>query len=403
MFQEAFGVTTFTNGLNYYLNKMALKSASSDDLYEGLQTSLKESGSSLNVTSIMRTWEIQGGYPVITVSRNNDTITITQQRFLYDTKSSSKSLWSIPLNYVVASNPNFEKTSPDFWMNPQESMSMKNSSATKKWFNNDWMIFNIQETGYYRVNYDENLWKLLIKELNEGNFSKIDVTNRAQLIDDSLHLARAEKLKYSIAFDILNYLKNESDYMPLMAASRSFNYFDRLISDSKYYNNFLRFIRESFNHAFTKLGVAVGDKDTNFDIHARNVAVEWACKGGLESCISETSKLLLQNVEGANIHPDLQSVVYCNGLRNATEGTFNFILNKLEKSLDQGERTLLISSLGCSQNSTLLSQYLEKSLTNTFRLQERARVITAVARNGNIGLDLTMDFIVKNAKKMNEM
>lgn len=32
---------------------------------------------------------------------------------------------------------------------------------------NDWVLFNINETGYYRVNYDSKNWNMLIDYLND--------------------------------------------------------------------------------------------------------------------------------------------------------------------------------------------------------------------------------------------
>ena len=52
------------------------------------------------------------------------------------------------------------------------------------------VIFNVQETGYYRVNYDKQNWELIIKQLNEDH-TKIHVINRAQIIDDAINLARS--------------------------------------------------------------------------------------------------------------------------------------------------------------------------------------------------------------------
>jgi hypothetical protein len=48
----------------------------------------------------------------------------------------------------------------------------------------DWVIGNIKHSGFYRVNYDLNNWNLLIKQLNNENYTLIDETSRAQLIDD---------------------------------------------------------------------------------------------------------------------------------------------------------------------------------------------------------------------------
>lgn len=46
-------------------------------------------------------------------------------------------------------------------------------------------------TAYYRVNYDERNWNLLDSWLQDPTLhTKIVPTNRAQIIDDSLALAR---------------------------------------------------------------------------------------------------------------------------------------------------------------------------------------------------------------------
>ena len=54
----------------------------------------------------------------------------------------------------------------------------------------------------FRVNYDEKNWKLLAKQLDEDHES-IHVLNRAQIIDDSLNIARAGVLDYKVGNDLL--------------------------------------------------------------------------------------------------------------------------------------------------------------------------------------------------------
>jgi hypothetical protein len=85
-----------------------------------------------------------------------------------------------------------------------------------KFEDDDWIIVNLQQGYYYRVNYDTHLWQLIAKQLME-NHEKIDVRNRGQLIDDSFSMARADKISYDIPLDILKYLKNETDYLPWAA------------------------------------------------------------------------------------------------------------------------------------------------------------------------------------------
>jgi aminopeptidase N len=406
MFDSALKSKTFLKGLNYYLTEMEYQAAEPKDLYERLQKALNEDqkNNGLDVNVIMSSWEHSPGYPVITVSRNKQTLTIKQERFLLKSdKNPEGSKWWIPVNFVVASDPNFAKTEPDFWMKAQSEMVITNFTANKKWNDDDWMIFNTKQTGYYRVNYDENLWNLLIKELNDGDFNKIDVINRAQLIDDSLNLARAEKISYSIPFEILKYLKKDENYAPWNAADRGFSLIDRMISDTEYYKHFLNFVQENVNLTFAQKGVSVKDEDTHFDRHVRSIAINWACKTGIQKCLDDTSGLLDKLLKDKKeIHPDLQSPVYCNGLRESTKEVYDYFLDRFEKSQSDAERSLLITSLGCSQDKVYLYSYLRKTLAGVYRTHELHSILASVASGGPVGLELTLDFLGKNAKEIKE-
>ncbi len=69
--------------------------------------------------------------------------------------------------------------------------------------------------GLYRVNYDENNWKLLEQTLaNEDDYNKIEVLSRVQLLADSLGLAWIGKLDYERALNIVQYLQHETEYLP---------------------------------------------------------------------------------------------------------------------------------------------------------------------------------------------
>lgn len=73
------------------------------------------------------------------------------------------------------------------------------------------------------MNYDTENWKQLIRQLNISH-QDIHVLNRAQLIDDSLNLARAGILEYSTALDLSTYLQNEDDAIPWYTAIDGLSY-----------------------------------------------------------------------------------------------------------------------------------------------------------------------------------
>ena len=57
----------------------------------------------------------------------------------------------------------------------------------------DWIIGNIRQRSYYRVNYDNQTWNNLMEQLNT-NHTMIHIKNRAQIIDDSFNLGRSENI-----------------------------------------------------------------------------------------------------------------------------------------------------------------------------------------------------------------
>lgn len=98
------------------------------------------------------------------------------------------------------------------------------SSTTDK----DWIIVNLEHAGFYRVNYDEKNWNLLIDQL-KSNYSLIDSTNRAVLLDDSFNLGRAEVLEQTKFLDVSSYLVNEIDPAPFEAAIVGLEYIKNML------------------------------------------------------------------------------------------------------------------------------------------------------------------------------
>lgn len=63
----------------------------------------------------------------------------------------------------------------------------------------------------------------MIRQLKETP-NDIHVINRAQLIDDSFNLARADKLHYSVPLRISSYLKIEEDVLPWYSVINGYAY-----------------------------------------------------------------------------------------------------------------------------------------------------------------------------------
>lgn len=235
-------IGVFKRGLTNYLKQFSYKSATQDDLWLALTIEAQKSGvfdDKMSVKEIMDGWTLQTGFPYITVTRNyeNNEINLEQRRFiLMETNSSDiddslvgsddkDPLWWVPISFTTKRELNFLNTRPSHWMKAEKSIAIEHDID-----NSDWLILNVQVTGYYRVNYDSHNWKLIIQHLNDPRrYQEIAQSNRAQLIDDAMNLARADILDYATALDVTKYLNHERDYVPWKTAINNLLYIDSML------------------------------------------------------------------------------------------------------------------------------------------------------------------------------
>ena len=128
------------------------------------------------------------------LKENLASFTITKYYFYVLSGSSSLNyIWHIPLTYYTEESPLMVQ-----FLFKDKSISIK----IKPQF---WYKFNVNTTGYYRVNYDSTNWKRLGRQLKE-NHTVFTATDRAGLISDAFNLAFAGLASYSDALGLSKYL-----------------------------------------------------------------------------------------------------------------------------------------------------------------------------------------------------
>lgn len=141
----------------------------------------------------------------------------------------------MPITFTTQAAPDFRTTRPSHWMRRERTMTLDALGASR----DQWVIFNVQETAFYRVNYDVANWRLLGRALRDpSSLAVIAVTNRAQLVDDALNLARGGLLPYEAALDVTRYLRHERAYLPWKAALNALSYIDSMMVDSGHFDKF---------------------------------------------------------------------------------------------------------------------------------------------------------------------
>lgn len=141
--------------------------------------------SNTGVTGIWLAWTEQPGFPLVTVSRNGKELSLSQKRFMQDGSSKSET-YNIPI-WIVIDSENYANTNTPFTI--EQNQISKNLTMDKE--PTKYYILNAQQTGYYRVNYDDSNWKAISTALKSADHDKIDVLSRSQIVDDLFQLARA--------------------------------------------------------------------------------------------------------------------------------------------------------------------------------------------------------------------
>lgn len=153
-----------------------------------------------------------------------------------------------------------------------------------------WVIFNIQLAGLYKVKYDRRNYKLIVKTLNSDKFKTIHTINRAQLIDDAMALAWTGEQDYGVALAMINYLSQEDEYIPWKSALDSLRSVNRVLIRSPLYGVFKAYIQHVLEPIYQKVGgVSEPEASSRLDTVKRQAMIcGWSCRFGVGDCVEKS-------------------------------------------------------------------------------------------------------------------
>ncbi|XP_063912538.1 aminopeptidase N-like isoform X2 [Zophobas morio] len=392
MMNHFLGEETFKNGIISYLKKHQFGNADRDDLFETLNKEAHKKGSldsSLNVKTIMDSWTKQPGFPVVTAIRDvaNKKLILSQKRFLFTTRPLDNSTWWVPISIVTDVNPDFDNTRPTVWLKNEPMVTVNLNMSS-------WYLINIHQTGYFIVNYDEANWKSLTE-----NIMLLPPLIRAQLISDSMDLARANLLDYDIPLKLVQLMAlRDKDIMfvPTHVAFKKLEYLSDMLSSTPSFGLFETFHSTIFKETYTLVN---SNRDYYSDNYLgqriRKTVMKWACRKSDSECAITSHRLFRQWMEHKTIiPPNIRDVVYCTAIRQGNEAEWQFAFNRYLNTTSVTEKNVLLDALGCTTRKWLLSRYLGHLVRNdsSIRIQDASRVFKSVCDN-NIANTMAFDFL----------
>ncbi|KAJ8335457.1 hypothetical protein SKAU_G00387990, partial [Synaphobranchus kaupii] len=264
---------------------------------------------------------------------------------------------------------------------------------------NEWILANVNCTGYYRVNYDPDNWEKLLQQLKTDH-QKIPTISRVQLIADAFNLARLKYVNITLALNTTKYLVNDTEFMPWETANENLLHlilmFDRsaVCGPMKAYLRML--VAPLYDHfeSFT-MNSTIPDSHTA-QLNQIN-AVTLACAIELPKCKKMATDLFdrLRKDPTTNlIHPNLRPTVYCSAIASGGELEWDFAWEMLKTSPSDQERERLGEALACTKHVWILNRYLQYTL-NPDKIKPEVFISTVniIAKNV-VGQSLVWDFVV---------
>ncbi|KAK7291314.1 hypothetical protein RIF29_06350 [Crotalaria pallida] len=369
MLQSYLGAQSFQRSLASYIKKFACSNAKTEDLWAVLE---EESGEPVN--KIMASWTKQKGYPVVSVKVNNQKLEFNQSQFL-TSGAQGEGQWIVPITLCFGSydvRKNFLLQTKSETLDVNELLG---TSIAEEKGENSWIKLNVDQTGFYRVKYDELLATKLRYAVEKQLLS---ATDRYGILEDYYALWAARKESLTSLINLMGAYREEVDYTVLSNLIAVSYKIKRIAADAV--PDLLEYLKQFFINLFQysaeRLGWDPKPGESHLDAMLRGEILTALIVFGHVPTLDEASRRFQAFLEDRNtplLPPDIRMATYIAVMQRASISNrqgYESLL-KLYRETDLSEQKgLILSSLGFSLDPDLILEVLNFLLSSEVRSQD---------------------------------
>lgn len=369
MLQSYLGAECFQRSLASYIKRYACSNAKTEDLWAAL-----EEGSGEPVNKLMDSWTKQKGYPVVSVRVNNQKLEFEQSQFL-SSGAQGEGHWIVPTTLCLGSYDvckNFllqEKTET------RDVNELFGSQIPQEIGPRSWIKLNVDQTGFYRVKYDEWLAARLRYAVEKQLLS---ATDRFGILDDLYALCMARKETLTSLLALMGAYREELDYIVLSNLITVSYKVERIAADAvpelldyikQFFINLLQFSAE-------KLGWDPKPGESHLDAMLRGEVLTALAVFGHDPTLDEANRRFQAFLEDRStqlLPPDTRKATYVAVMQRASKSNrfgYESLLNVYRESDLSQEKTRILSSLASSHDPDLILEALNFMLSSEVRSQD---------------------------------
>ncbi|XP_054843508.1 leucyl-cystinyl aminopeptidase [Eublepharis macularius] len=387
----------FRVGIQGYLYDHSYNSTRSDDLWDSMT---KVTSGKVDVKKLMKTWTVQKGFPLVTVTTKGNQIFLRQERFVRNVESKNETihssyLWHIPLSYKTSNGSSFFSSHAHLLANKSDVITLTDKVG--------WVKFNVEANDYYIVQYDDAGWKILIQLLKEDP-TALTSSDRANLINNIFNLAGLGLVSLDKAFELIEYLVKENCTAPITEALHQVNHIYNLVEKRGLQTLAAKIVKKVENMLRDKIKKQTWTNSGSLsEQELQSSLLTFACSHNLGNC-SNTATMLFNkwmNSRGTTSLPtDVMKIIFTAGAK--TEVGWQFLLQMYSSLVSEAEKLKILEALASTDDVGNLMRLMQISLEGVqIRSQDLALIIGTVSHTlpGNL---LAWDFVKENWKQLKQ-
>ncbi len=355
MLEQYLGETTFRDGIRLYLQKHSYANATTTDLWDAL-----EENSSQPVRTMMDTWILQGGFPLVTLEAGR----LSQRPFSYGPAKGKSAIGSS-------------------WLVPVKTRSLQGGDATRHLLGVDDgevtdaspVIVNAGGSGYFRSRYGASELAALAPRVSE-----LEELERSTLLADYAAALFANAITWEEFLAIARGLGNQDEPNPWESVAASFDIVNRALDEGQR-PTLRRQLHELFGPQLERLGWDPRPGEGELAPQLRSLVIGMLGTIGQDE---DVRKEAVRRFEANEMDGDIALSILRVVASQDRPGDYETFLERHRHASTPQEDLRYLTALGAFRSESTALDATERCLIE-FRSQDAPLVIPALMRNDLTG------------------
>ncbi|KAF5204789.1 Aminopeptidase m1 [Thalictrum thalictroides] len=369
MLQSFLGAEVFQRSLAAYIKQYACLNAKTEDLWAVLE---KESGEP--VTKLMNTWTKQKGYPVVSVNVRGNKLEFGQSQFL-SSGVHGDGQWIVPITLCCGSYNDRKNFLLQTKSETADIVELLGSGFAEKNDHQKWIKINVDQAGFYRVKYDDELAAKLRYAIEANHLS---ATDRFGILDDSFALSMACKQSLSSLFSLMSAYRDEQEYTVLSNLITVSSKVARIAADANpdLLHDIKLFLIKLFQNSAERLGWEPQKNESHLDAMLRGEVLTALAIFGHDTTKSEALerfRVFLNDRNTPLLPPDTRKAAYVAVMQTVSKSNrwgFDSLLRIYRETDLSQEKTRVLGSLTSCPDPDIVLEALNFMLSSEVRSQD---------------------------------